>query len=179
MYPESVTPSSQITPVKLMEQLRGRIRVKHYSIRTEQAYVDWVRRFILFHGGASMATQQLLDLIGNTTAGGSHAHGGGQLPLVPETRIAESRRFDQGSHRALDDRGGGARRPAQARRHDHRGHRRQYRAWAGARNHHRAGNTRRDQAAHRERHLRDVFPRQPVANAKSSIDPAIAAVKRG
>ena len=50
MPPESATPSIQITPVKLMEQLRGRIRVKHYSIRTGQAYVDWVRRFILFHG---------------------------------------------------------------------------------------------------------------------------------
>ena len=29
---------------------RQRIRVLHYSIRTEQAYVDWARRFILFHG---------------------------------------------------------------------------------------------------------------------------------
>ena len=28
---------------------RWRLRVKHYSIRTEQAYVDWIRRFILFH----------------------------------------------------------------------------------------------------------------------------------
>jgi len=35
---------------KLLDQLRGRLRVMHYSIRTEQAYVDWVRRFILFHG---------------------------------------------------------------------------------------------------------------------------------
>ncbi len=35
---------------RLLEQLRGRIRLKHYSIRTEDAYVDWVRRFILFHG---------------------------------------------------------------------------------------------------------------------------------
>ncbi len=35
---------------KLLDQVRGRLRVKHYSIRTEQAYVDWVRRFILFHG---------------------------------------------------------------------------------------------------------------------------------
>jgi integron integrase len=33
-----------------LDQLRDRLRVKHYSIRTEQAYVDWVRRFILFHG---------------------------------------------------------------------------------------------------------------------------------
>ncbi len=29
--------------------MRERIRTKHYSIRTEDAYVDWVRRFILFH----------------------------------------------------------------------------------------------------------------------------------
>ncbi|HRC73412.1 MAG TPA: integron integrase [Candidatus Competibacter sp.] len=30
--------------------MRDKIRLKHYSIRTEQAYVDWIRRFILFHG---------------------------------------------------------------------------------------------------------------------------------
>ncbi len=34
---------------KLLDQLRERIRSKHYSIRTEESYVDWVRRFILFH----------------------------------------------------------------------------------------------------------------------------------
>lgn len=33
-----------------LEQIREAIRVRHYSIRTEQAYVDWARRFILFHG---------------------------------------------------------------------------------------------------------------------------------
>ena len=37
-------------PVKLLDQVRAAIRVRHYSIRTEQAYVDWIRRFILFHG---------------------------------------------------------------------------------------------------------------------------------
>jgi len=34
---------------KLLDRVRDAIRVKHYSIRTEQAYVNWVRRFILFH----------------------------------------------------------------------------------------------------------------------------------
>src|SRR6266567_1490601 len=34
---------------KLLDQVRDAIRVKHYSIRTEQAYVDWIKRFILFH----------------------------------------------------------------------------------------------------------------------------------
>ena len=37
-------------PPKLLDQVRERLRVKHYSIRTEKVYVDWVRRFILFHG---------------------------------------------------------------------------------------------------------------------------------
>jgi integron integrase len=32
---------------KLLDQVRGKIRLKHYSIRTEQTYVDWIKRFIL------------------------------------------------------------------------------------------------------------------------------------
>lgn len=34
---------------KLLEQVRDVIRRKHYSFRTEQTYLDWIRRFILFH----------------------------------------------------------------------------------------------------------------------------------
>lgn len=34
---------------QLIEKLKTEIRNRHYSIRTEQAYVDWVRRFIAFH----------------------------------------------------------------------------------------------------------------------------------
>jgi len=34
---------------KLLDQVRRLIRTMHYSIRTEIAYVDWIRRFILFH----------------------------------------------------------------------------------------------------------------------------------
>ena len=34
---------------KLLVRLHNLLRVRHYSIRTEQAYVDWVRRFIHFH----------------------------------------------------------------------------------------------------------------------------------
>lgn len=33
----------------MLDQLRQKIRARHYSIRTEEAYVDWTRRFILFH----------------------------------------------------------------------------------------------------------------------------------
>ena len=31
---------------RLLDQVRGKIRLKHYSIRTEQAYLDWIKRFI-------------------------------------------------------------------------------------------------------------------------------------
>ena len=34
---------------KLLERVRRIIRAKHYSHRTEDTYVSWIRRFILFH----------------------------------------------------------------------------------------------------------------------------------
>jgi len=37
-------------PKKLLDRMRDSLRTQHYSIRTENAYVDWARRFILFHG---------------------------------------------------------------------------------------------------------------------------------
>ncbi len=35
---------------RLLEQVRARLRVKHYSVRTEQAYVAWIRRFVIANG---------------------------------------------------------------------------------------------------------------------------------
>jgi len=35
---------------KLLDRVREAIRLRHYSRRTEQAYVAWIRRFIVFHG---------------------------------------------------------------------------------------------------------------------------------
>jgi integron integrase len=34
---------------KFLDQVRDAIRVRHYSYRTEQAYIHWIKRFILFH----------------------------------------------------------------------------------------------------------------------------------
>jgi integron integrase len=34
---------------QLLEQLRAALRVRHYSLRTEQSYVQWVQRFLVFH----------------------------------------------------------------------------------------------------------------------------------
>src|SRR6266571_3441193 len=35
--------------LKLLDQVREVMRLRHYSIRTEQCYCDWIRRFIKFH----------------------------------------------------------------------------------------------------------------------------------
>jgi len=35
---------------KLLDQLRAAIRMRHYSLRTEETYLHWIERFILFHG---------------------------------------------------------------------------------------------------------------------------------
>ena len=43
-------PPKKAPEKKLLDQVRDTIRLKHYSIRTEEAHVNWVRRFILFHG---------------------------------------------------------------------------------------------------------------------------------
>ena len=39
-----------VTSPRLLDQVRGVLRAKHYSYRTEQAYANWIRRFVLFHG---------------------------------------------------------------------------------------------------------------------------------
>jgi integrase len=51
---------------KLLDLVRQKIRLKHYSIRTERAYVDWIKRFILFHykrHPASMAAAEVSALL--------------------------------------------------------------------------------------------------------------------
>jgi Phage integrase, N-terminal SAM-like domain len=35
---------------KFLDQIRQLMRLRHYSLRTEEAYVGWIRRYILYHG---------------------------------------------------------------------------------------------------------------------------------
>jgi len=42
--------SSPGPPPKLLDQVRATLRLAHYSGRTETAYIDWIKRFIFFHG---------------------------------------------------------------------------------------------------------------------------------
>jgi hypothetical protein len=46
--PSQIVSAAQ--PPRLLDQLRDRLRLRHYSLRTEQAYIHWVKRYILFHG---------------------------------------------------------------------------------------------------------------------------------
>jgi integron integrase len=44
-----VPPTPSIAPPRFLDRVRWHLRVKHYSLRTEQSYTDWIRRFIVFH----------------------------------------------------------------------------------------------------------------------------------
>ncbi|MFO1313107.1 MAG: integron integrase [Burkholderiales bacterium] len=43
-------PPSEFPPPRLLDQVRSAIRYRHYSLRTEQAYLMWIRQFIRHHG---------------------------------------------------------------------------------------------------------------------------------
>src|SRR5260370_1884912 len=77
--PDSVLtpPDGADKPKKILDQTRDVLRLKHYSLRTERSYCDWIERFIRFHQlrhpnemGASEITQFLTHLarVGNVAA---------------------------------------------------------------------------------------------------------------
>ncbi|MHB1292506.1 MAG: integron integrase [Sulfuricella sp.] len=41
--------NTALTKPRLLDEVRDRLRLKHYSLRTEQSYVDWIKRYIWFH----------------------------------------------------------------------------------------------------------------------------------
>src|SRR5437867_3246657 len=66
---EGATVSSEAKPTKLLDCVRSAIRLRHYSPRTEEAYVGWIRRLVIFHHkqhpaemGNSEVRQFLTDL---------------------------------------------------------------------------------------------------------------------
>jgi integrase len=46
-FPVSATPAPK---TRFLDQVRETIRRKHYSLRTESTYIDWIKRYIFFHG---------------------------------------------------------------------------------------------------------------------------------
>jgi integron integrase len=70
--------SSPYPEPRLLDELRERIRLRHYSLRTERAYSQWVKRFIRFHGmkhprelGAPHITAFLSSLANRSNVAGS------------------------------------------------------------------------------------------------------------
>ncbi len=64
-----ISPLQNPPKLRFLDEVRARIRFKHYSLRTERSYLDWIRRYILFHGkrhpkdmGAAEVTAFLSDL---------------------------------------------------------------------------------------------------------------------
>ncbi len=49
VHPLRDDPASGPRKPKLLDRVRAAIRVRHYSVRTEQAYIGWIRRFIHHH----------------------------------------------------------------------------------------------------------------------------------
>jgi len=75
-------------PSPLLTEMRNAIRVRHYSMRTERAYVDWVKRYVRFHGlrhpselGTADVARFLTWLA--TGRGGFHAESGLECDRIP------------------------------------------------------------------------------------------------
>ncbi len=45
----TANPANVTQKPKRPDQVRQALRVRHYSYRTEQAYIHWIRRYIFFH----------------------------------------------------------------------------------------------------------------------------------
>ena len=65
VHPANLIPASHLGDAperrfSLLGRLRERLRTRHYSQRTEEAYVKWVRQFIRFHGGRHPRTMGAL-----------------------------------------------------------------------------------------------------------------------
>ena len=61
---------------KLMESVRAAARLRHLSIRTERAYSDWIRRFILFHKKrhpGEMGAEEIRQFLSHLAVGGNVA----------------------------------------------------------------------------------------------------------
>ncbi|MHB1284059.1 MAG: phage integrase N-terminal SAM-like domain-containing protein [Metallibacterium scheffleri] len=93
---EGVSVATEGTPApRLLDEARRRLRLKHYSLCTEQAYIGWIRRFILGNGkrhpremGAAEVERFLSDLAVARSGGGENAEPGAGGAVVSVSRGA-------------------------------------------------------------------------------------------
>lgn len=65
----SLPAADEAAKPKFMEQVRAILRTRHYSLRTEEAYLGWIRRFIVFH--ARRGTEATAGIPGQESQAGS------------------------------------------------------------------------------------------------------------
>jgi len=71
--PPNLSPANLTSKPKLLDQVRDVIRRKHFSIRTERAYCDWIRRYILYHGKrhpAEMGEEEVTEFLSHLARDG-------------------------------------------------------------------------------------------------------------
>jgi site-specific recombinase XerD len=57
--PANTTPEQ---PKKLLDQVRDKIRFKHYSLSTEKTYLAWIKQYILYHGKRHPAEMGVVEV---------------------------------------------------------------------------------------------------------------------
>jgi hypothetical protein len=63
----SLSDKSDSAKPKFLEQVRTILRTRHHSLRSEEAYLGWIRRFILFHASAALDRIGRISQIGLRT----------------------------------------------------------------------------------------------------------------
>jgi site-specific recombinase XerD len=61
--PAGARPPENGPPPKLLDRVRTAVRLRHYSRRTEKAYVDWIRRYIVFHQKKHPSTMGATEIV--------------------------------------------------------------------------------------------------------------------
>ncbi len=72
--PAPAPPAAPADKPRLLTQVRDAIRTRHYSLRTEEAYVGWIRRYIRFHGmrhPAELETEHVGRFLSHLATAGS------------------------------------------------------------------------------------------------------------
>ena len=73
-----VHPVSQ-PPPRLLDRMRAELRLQHYSLRTEQSYLDWTQRYLLSHGQRhpqELGAEAVRDFLSHRASAACRRHAG-------------------------------------------------------------------------------------------------------
>ncbi len=74
-------------PKKLLDQVADALRIRHYAYRTEQTYIQWIRRYILFHDKRHPREMGAAEIEAFLTHLAVAGHGRTPHPLHPIIRL--------------------------------------------------------------------------------------------